>query len=222
MSTRPIFLSAMAKNVVVPPMSASIKWSRNAAVEEEAPLLIVTRAIASAPQPSLRSSSFASQSVSEPAVETPIFLPFSSSFDLMGESHGTPMLKYGMVVALSQTASMGTPFAVNAISVPAPSAISMLPAAMAWIILLPPMKSAILRSIPCFLKKPSWSPTLTTMTVSAVAAALPTMSVVPADAGSDSIAEPSAMASAARAMPRNMYVLMASSAAGRRERSATR
>ena len=47
-------------------------------------------------------------------------------------------------------------------------------------ILLPPVKSTIFRSSPCFLKMPSLSPTLTGMIGSAFGAALPTVSVTAA------------------------------------------
>lgn len=79
----------------------------------------------------MRINSFVSQSVSDPAVETPIFLPLRSPIARIGESQGTPMLRNGTVLALSQTASIGAPLATNAISVPAPSPMSMLPAAIA-------------------------------------------------------------------------------------------
>jgi hypothetical protein len=47
----------------------------------------------SAPQPFLRFNSCATQSVSEPAVDTPILLPLSSSTEWIGESYGKPTLK---------------------------------------------------------------------------------------------------------------------------------
>ena len=117
-----------------------------------APLPIATGVTPSGPHPFLLASSFVSQSVSEPALEMPIFLPLSSSTDLIGESHGTPMPRKGNGPANSQTASMGTPLATSAISVPAPSPISRAPAAMAWAILLPPAKSDDFQVEPVFLE----------------------------------------------------------------------
>src|SRR6185437_8249262 len=100
----------------------------------------------------------------------------------IGESYGTPMPMNGIGPVDSQIAIIGTPLATRAISVPEPSPISMLLAAIAVAILLPPLKLTIFRSSPCFLKMPSFSPTSTGMIGSAFGAALPTVSVVCADA----------------------------------------
>src|SRR6516165_10786291 len=140
-------------------------------------LPIVTTVMACGPHPFLCARSFASQSVNEPAVDTPILLPLSWSSERIGESHGTPILRNEGGPAVSQIAVMGAPLATNAISVPAPTPISILPATIACVILLPPVKSTIVRSSPCFLKMPSLSPTLTGMIGSAFGAALPTVSV---------------------------------------------
>ena len=66
--------------------------------------------------------------------------------------------------------------------------------AMACVILPPPVKSMIFTSIPCFLKKPILSPTSTAMIESAVAAALPTTSVVSANACGAIVVELNAIA----------------------------
>src|SRR5579862_456138 len=100
------------------------------------------------------------------------------------------MPRKGAGPVLSQTAIIGAPLATNAISVPAPSPISMLPAASACAILLPPPKSMIFKSSPCFLKRPSSSPTLTGMSASEVGEALPTVSAVSAEAGATAAATP--------------------------------
>ena len=93
------------------------------------------------------------------------------------------MPRNGAGAVLSQIVIIGAPLATKAISVPAPSPISILPATRACAILLPPPKSWIFSVSPCFLKIPSSSPTLTGMIASDVAFALPTESVVSADEG---------------------------------------
>src|SRR5262249_18944433 len=75
--------------------------------------------------------------------DTPILLPLSSSSERIGESHRTPILRNEGGPAVSQIAVMGAPLATNAISVSAPTPISMLPATIACVILLPPVKSTI-------------------------------------------------------------------------------
>src|ERR1700722_9837501 len=102
----------------------------------------------------------------------------------------------GIGATASQMARLGAPFAMSAISVPAPTPISMLPPIMACDILLPPVKSEIFKSSPCLAKMPSLSPTLTGRIGDALASALPTVSVVAADAGDPKSAVPIAMASA--------------------------
>src|SRR5262249_26033113 len=104
--------------------------------------------------------------------------------------------------AVSQIAVMGAPLATNAISVPAPAPISILPATIACVILLPPVKSTIVRSSPCFLKMPSLSPTLTGMTGSAFGAALPTVSVAAAAGVHPAMIDPIANAASNRPRPR--------------------
>src|SRR6185312_14517909 len=135
------------------------------------------------PQPFLRASWRADQSLNEPEFETPIFLPLRSSIVLIGESQGTPTARKGAGPVVSQTAIIGAPLATNAISLPAPSPISTLPAATACAILLPPPSSTIFRSSPCFLKMPSSLPTFTGMIASDVGDALPTIRVLSAIAG---------------------------------------
>src|SRR5262245_44460980 len=56
-------------------------------------LPIVTTVMACGPHPFLCARSFASQSVNEPAVDTPIRLPLSWSSERIGESDGTPILR---------------------------------------------------------------------------------------------------------------------------------
>src|SRR5262249_59394948 len=73
------------------------------------------------PHPCVRASSLVSQSVSEPEVETPIFLPLSSASERIGESSGKPTPRKGAGPAVSQTASIGAPLATKAISEPGPS-----------------------------------------------------------------------------------------------------
>src|SRR5262245_62930268 len=140
-------------------------------------LPIVTTVMACGPHPFLCVRSCASQSVNEAAVDTPILVALSWSSERLGESHGTPILRNEGGPAVSQIAVMGAPLATSAISVPAPTPTSILPATIACVILLPPVKSTIVRSSPCFLKMPSLSPTLTGMIGSAFGAALPTVSV---------------------------------------------
>ena len=72
------------------------------------------------------------------------------------------------------------------------------------------MKSTIFRSSPCFLKMPSWSPTLTGMIGSAFGAALPTVSV--ADPAGAIPAAANTKANAASKRPRAGFPTMASSA----------
>src|SRR5215813_13723374 len=171
-------------------------------------LPIVTTVMACGLHPFLRARSFASQSVNEPAVDTPILLPLSWSSERIGESHGTPILRNEGGPAVSQIAVMGAPLATNAISVPAPTPISMLPATIACVILLPPVKSTIVRSSPCFLKMPSLSPTLTGIIGSAFGAALPTVSVA-AEAGVHPVMiDPMAIANAASNRPRGRILIM--------------
>src|SRR5215467_8870744 len=125
--------------------------------------------------PSLFARKVLRQPIGQRAGGRPILLPLSWSSERIGESHGTPILRNEGGPAVSQIAVMGAPLATNAISVPAPTPISMLPATIACVILLPPVKSTIVRSSPCFLKMPSLSPTLTGMIGSAFGAALPTV-----------------------------------------------
>src|SRR5262245_39673315 len=150
----------------------------------------------------------ASQSVNEPAVETPIFLPLSWSSERIGESQGTPMLRNEGGPAVSQIAIIGAPLATSAISVPAPTPISMLPAVNACAILLPPVKSTIVRSRPCFLKMPSLSPTFTGMIGSAFGAALPTVSEAAVDGIDPPMIDPRAIAHAASNRPRHRVLSM--------------
>ena len=173
-------------------MSASIAWVRKAAMTLVGELPIATCVTPCGPQPRSRPSSCASQSVSEPALDMPIFLPLSSSTDLTGESQGTAMPMKGMGGASLQIARTGAPLADSAISGPAPTPMSMLPALIAWTSLLPPVKSEIFTSSPCLAKMPSLSPTLTGRMADAFESALPTLSVVAAKAGAPK------MASAAR------------------------
>ena len=120
---------------------------------EAFPIATVLRAAAS--QPSWMARRFASQSVSEPAVETPIVFPLRSARLFAGEFSRTPTPRNGKVEAVSQIAIIGAPFAIYAISVPAPSPISIAPAVSACTIFAPPVKSTILRSSPCFWKMPT-------------------------------------------------------------------
>src|ERR1700730_14528229 len=96
-------------------------------------LPMVTTVRSCGAHPFLRARSFASQSVNEPAVDTPILLPLSCSSERIGESHGTPILRNEGGPAASQIAVMGAPLATNAISVPAPTPISILPGAIAFV-----------------------------------------------------------------------------------------
>src|ERR1700761_6256146 len=132
----------------------------------------------------------------------PIFLPLSSAIEWIGESHGTAMPMNGIGGASSHTAMIGAPLATNAISVPAPTPISMLPATMACDTLLPPVKFAILTSSPCFLNRPSLSATLTGRIGEALASALPTLSVLPANAADPATTDWHATKTAASAMLR--------------------
>src|SRR2546430_15876056 len=109
-------------------------------------LPIVSTVIACGPHRFLRARSFASQSVNEPAVDTPILLPLSWSSERIGESHGTPILRKDGGPAVSQIAVMGAPLATNAISVPAPTPISILPATNACVLLLPPGESTVAKA----------------------------------------------------------------------------
>src|SRR5262249_54026335 len=171
-------------------------------------LPIVTTVMACGLHPFLRARSFASQSVNEPAVDTPILLPLSWSSERIGESHGTPILRNEGGPAVSQIAVMGAPLATSAISVPAPTPISMLPAAIACASLLPPVKSTIVRSSPRFLKMPSLSPTLTGMIGSAFGAALPTVRDAAGDGVEAAIVDPIAMANAASNRPGHRMLTM--------------
>src|SRR5215471_14083043 len=174
-------------------------------------LPIVTTVMACGPHPFLRARSFASQSVNEPAVDTPILLPLSWSSERIEESHGTPILRNEGGPggpAVSQIAVMGAPLATNAISVPAPTPISILPATIACVILLPPVKSTIVRSRPCFLKMPSLSPTLTGMIGSAFGAALPTVSVAAVTGVHPVMIDPMVIANAASNRPRHRILTM--------------
>src|SRR5499433_440389 len=171
-------------------------------------LTIVTTVMACGPHPFLRASSFARQSVNEPALDTPILLPLSRSSERIGESHGTPILRNEGGPAVSQIAVMGAPLATKAISVPAPTPISILPATIACVILLPPVKSTIVRSSPCFLKMPSLSPTLTGMIGSAFGAALPTVSVAAVAGVHPVMIDPMVIANAASNRPRHRILAM--------------
>ena len=71
------------------------------------------------------------RSDSDPALETPMFLPLSCSIVWIGESQGTPMPRNGSGPVDSHMPIIGAPLATSAISVPAPSPISRAPAAMA-------------------------------------------------------------------------------------------
>src|SRR5262245_6777374 len=98
--------------------------------------------------------------------------------------------------------------AANAISVPAPTPISILPATIACVILLPPVKSTIVRSRPCFLKMPSLSPTLTGMIGSAFGAALPTVSIAAVAGVHPAMIDPMVIANAASNRPRHRILIM--------------
>ncbi len=74
----------------------------------------------SGPQPFSSASLRISQSVVEPLVETCTVLPFMSSSDLIGESHGTMRQSKSGGPASAATPVIGTPFAAKAKSVPPP------------------------------------------------------------------------------------------------------
>src|SRR5580693_9493088 len=135
------------------------------------------------PQPSCRDSSRTSQSLSEPLVVTPIFLPLRSSGFWMSGAAPTikPMLNGSL--ASAPTALAGTPLAKNPMAGPEPRPKSTAFATIPCCNFASPAKMTVSTSRSCFAQMPSavpistgakangWLTDLPTRTVSAAAAA---------------------------------------------------
>src|SRR5580704_5274693 len=142
-----------------------------------------TGVILAEPQPSCRDSSCTSQSLSEPAVVTPIFLPLRSSGLRM--SGATPTIKPMLSGSLASapTALAGTPLARNPMAGPEPRPKSTEFATIPCCNLASPAKITVSTSRSCFAQMPSaapistgakengWLTDLPTRTLSAAAAA---------------------------------------------------
>src|SRR5215469_1881270 len=117
---------------------------------------------------------FASQSLSEPTVETAIILPLRSATVLIGESASTiaEMLRGGPANCATPIAA--PPFEASAMPGPLPRPKSTLPATSACCTLASPPRLALSTSRPSLPKMPCSMPISTGRKVQAVPCALPT------------------------------------------------
>src|SRR5579875_1236179 len=148
------------------------------------------------PQPSWIAICFASQSLSEPTLDTAISLPLKSATVLIGDSAKTiaEMLRGGP--AKAATPIDAPPFAEKAMPGPLPRPKSTLPAASACCTLASPPRSELSTARPCLAKKPCAVPISTGRKVQAVPCALPTRTISAATASVPAKAAASAISAA--------------------------
>ena len=150
--------SSRRKPASGPVISAAVCFVRSAAIRPGA-APSGSRWMPSCPQPSAIESRLASQSVSEPGVETVTSLPLRSATVLIGESMPTIMQRSRGAPSIAAIASAGDPLAAKAMPGPLPRPKSMPPAANACCTLPSPPSAEIFTSRPYLANMPEATPT---------------------------------------------------------------